>query len=72
MIDDGSLTVIKYPKEIPKPIVIPFASVVASGFLQVHDNARPHVAGVCRLFVKDEIIDTTEMPPLSPDVNPIE
>uniref|UniRef100_A0A674NEM2 Tc1-like transposase DDE domain-containing protein n=1 Tax=Takifugu rubripes TaxID=31033 RepID=A0A674NEM2_TAKRU len=40
--------------------------------LLVHNNARPHVARVCRQFRKDEGINTIDWPPRSPDVNPIE
>ncbi len=49
-----------------------YAGVVGPGLLLVHDNARPHVARVCRQFLEDEGIDTTEWPPHSPDLNPIE
>uniref|UniRef100_A0A670YY79 MyoD family inhibitor domain containing n=1 Tax=Pseudonaja textilis TaxID=8673 RepID=A0A670YY79_PSETE len=35
----------------------------------MHDNARPHVAGVCQQFLQDKGID---WPTHSPDLNPIE
>uniref|UniRef100_A0A674NAZ2 Tc1-like transposase DDE domain-containing protein n=1 Tax=Takifugu rubripes TaxID=31033 RepID=A0A674NAZ2_TAKRU len=49
-----------------------YAGEVGPGFLLVHDNARPHVARVCRQFLEDEGIDTIDWPPRSPDLNPIE
>ncbi|CAJ0961788.1 unnamed protein product [Ranitomeya imitator] len=36
------------------------------------DNARPHVAGVCQQFLKDESIDAMDWPARSPDLNLIE
>ncbi|KAG7459480.1 hypothetical protein MATL_G00211130 [Megalops atlanticus] len=46
--------------------------VVGPGFLLVQDNARPHVARVCRQFLDDEGIDYIDWPSRSPDLNPIE
>uniref|UniRef100_A0A3B5KEU4 Tc1-like transposase DDE domain-containing protein n=1 Tax=Takifugu rubripes TaxID=31033 RepID=A0A3B5KEU4_TAKRU len=40
--------------------------------LLVHDNARHHVARVCKQFLEDEGIDNIDWPPHSPDLNPIE
>ena len=45
---------------------------VGPGFLLVQDNARPHVARVCRQFLDDEGIDAIDWPSRSPDLNPIE
>uniref|UniRef100_A0A3B3DE29 RING-type domain-containing protein n=1 Tax=Oryzias melastigma TaxID=30732 RepID=A0A3B3DE29_ORYME len=50
----------------------PYAGAVGSGFLLMHDNARPHVSRVCRQYLEDEGIETTEWPSRSPDLNPIE
>ena len=71
-LDNGTLTVIRYRDEILGPIVTTYAGAVGPGFLLVHDNARPHVASVCRQFLEDEGIDTIDRPPRSPDLNPIE
>ena len=71
-LDNGTLTAIRYRDEILGPIVRPYAGAVGPGFLLVHDNARPHVARVCRQFLEDEGIDTIDWPPRSPDLNPIE
>ncbi len=70
-LDHGTLTAIRHQDEILGPIVRPYAGAVGPGFLLVHNNARPHVARVCRQFLEDEGIDTIECPPRSPDLNPI-
>ncbi|KAI4874379.1 hypothetical protein NFI96_001116 [Prochilodus magdalenae] len=54
------------------PVVRPYAAAVVPGFLLVHNNARPPVAGVCRQFLENEGIDSIDWPPGSPDLNPIE
>uniref|UniRef100_A0A674MKA9 Transposase Tc1-like domain-containing protein n=1 Tax=Takifugu rubripes TaxID=31033 RepID=A0A674MKA9_TAKRU len=69
---NGALTAIRYRDEILEPIVRPHAGAVGPGFLLMHDNARPHVARVCRQYLEDEGIETIEWPSRSPDLNPIE
>ncbi len=71
-LDNGTLTDIGNRDEILGPIVRPYSGAVGPGFLLVHDNARPHVARVCRQFLEDKGIDTIEWPPRSPDLNPKE
>ncbi|KAI4891845.1 hypothetical protein NFI96_029011 [Prochilodus magdalenae] len=71
-LDNGSLTAIGYQDEILGPVVRPYAGAVGPGFLLVHNNARPHVARVCRQFLENEGIDTMDWPTGSPDLNPIE
>uniref|UniRef100_A0A8C4SSF1 Transposase n=1 Tax=Erpetoichthys calabaricus TaxID=27687 RepID=A0A8C4SSF1_ERPCA len=71
-LDNGTMTAIRYRDEILGPIVRPYAGAVGPGFLLVHNNARPHVARVCRQFLEDEGIDTIDWPPRSSDLNPIE
>ena len=71
-LENSSLTAIRYRDEIPEPMVRPYAGAVGPGFLLMHDNARPHVARVCRQYLEDEGIDTIEWPSRSPDLNPIE
>lgn len=39
------------------------AGAVAPGLILEQDNAPPHVARICRQFLKDSGIDTSEMPP---------
>ena len=47
-LENGSLAAIRYQDEILEPIVRPYAGAVGPGFLLMHNNARPHVARVCR------------------------
>ena len=61
-LENGSLTAIRYRDEILEPMVRPYAGAVCPGFLLMHDNARPHVARVCRQYLEDEGIDTIEWP----------
>ena len=71
-LENGSLTSIRYRDEILEPIVRPYAGAVGPGFVLMHDNAWPHVARVCRLYLEDEEIDTIGCPSRSPHLNPIE
>ncbi|KAG2470935.1 TC1A transposase, partial [Polypterus senegalus] len=71
-VGNGALTTIRYRDEILEPTVRPYAGAVGPGFLLMHDNARPHVARVCRQYLEDEGIETIEWPSRSPDLNPIE
>ena len=66
------LTAVRYRDEILRPIIRSNAGAVGPGFLLVQDNARPHVARVCRQFLDDEGIDAIDWPSRSPDLNPIE
>ncbi|KAI4894463.1 hypothetical protein NFI96_033307 [Prochilodus magdalenae] len=52
--------------------LVTYAGAVGPGFLLVHNNARLHVARVCRQFLENEGIDTIDWPTGSPDLNPIE
>ena len=35
-----------------------------------HDNARPHVARVCRDFLNENNVQVPDWPPYSPDLKP--
>ncbi|KAI4902048.1 hypothetical protein NFI96_033099 [Prochilodus magdalenae] len=69
---NGTLTAIRYQDEILGLVVRPYAGAVGPGFLLVHNNARPHVARVCRQFLENKGIDTIGWPTGSPNLNPIE
>ncbi|KAI4876818.1 hypothetical protein NFI96_009587, partial [Prochilodus magdalenae] len=71
-LDNGTLAAIRYQDEILGPVVRPYAGAVGPGFLLVHNNARPHVARVCRQFLENEGIGTIDWPTGSPDLHPIE
>ena len=38
----------------------------------MHDNARPHVARICRQFLNGNNVNILPWPAVSPDMNPIE
>ena len=38
----------------------------------MHDNARPHVARICRQFLNRNNVNVLPWPSVSPDMNPIE
>ena len=67
---NSTLTAVCYRDEILRPIVRPYAGVLVPGFLLVQDNARPHVARVCRQFLDDGGIDTIDWPSRSLELNP--
>ena len=52
----------RYRDEILRPIVRPYAGAVGLGFPLLQDNARPHVARVCRKFLNDKGIDAMTGP----------
>ena len=67
---DGNLMAARYRDEILQPHVIPF--------LQQHnltlqqDNAGPHVARICQVFLANNNFQPLDWPPYSPDLSPIE
>ena len=66
----NALTAVRYRNVTLRAIVRPSAGAAGPGFLLVLDNARPHVAGVCSHFLKDEDIDDIDWLKRSPDLNP--
>uniref|UniRef100_A0A6Q2XCV3 Cyclin-dependent kinase 20 n=1 Tax=Esox lucius TaxID=8010 RepID=A0A6Q2XCV3_ESOLU len=72
MLANGTLTAVRYRDEIHRPIVRLYTGAVNPGFLLVQENARPHVARVCRQFLDDEVIDEIFWPSRSPNLNPVE
>lgn len=57
-----SRTTAKYQEEIVRPSIKHSAPAVGRGFLLVHVNAQPFVAGVCQQFRNDEGIDSITGP----------
>jgi hypothetical protein len=61
-----------YVTTIVEPHVIPFAPFIGDQFVFMHDNARPHIAGIVRDYLEETNITTMVWPARSPDLNPIE
>lgn len=72
VIENGSLTAVRYVTEILEQVVVPFAPFIGDGFVFMHDNARPHTAAVVVENLRDLEINTMGWPARSPDLNPIE
>jgi hypothetical protein len=68
----GSLTAVRYLRDIVEPHVIPFAENMGRDFILQQDNARLHIAGIVRNCFNDHNIEVVEWPANSPDLNPIE
>ncbi len=67
---DGILNPQRYRDEILRPIVVPF--IRDHHLMLQHDNARPHVARICKQFLEAENIPVLAWPAYSPDMSPIE
>ncbi|KAK7887171.1 hypothetical protein WMY93_026792 [Mugilogobius chulae] len=65
---NGNLNAQRYRDEILKPIVAPFVELHHVTFQQ--DNARPHMARICRDFLEEEDIPVLNWLPYSPDMSP--
>ena len=66
----GNLTAVRYRDEILRPVAVPLVQQHQMTFQ--HDNARPHVARVCQVFLANNNIVPLVWPPYSPDLSPIE
>ena len=66
----GNLTAVLYGDQVLMPNVLPLVS--AHNLTFQYDNARPHVARVCRDFLNQNNVQVLDWPPYSPDLNPIE
>ena len=66
---NGSLNAQRYRDEILLQRVRPF---ISHGGRFQHDNARPHVARICRDYLANENIEVISWPALSFDMAPIE
>ena len=67
----GSLSAQGYINQILRPEAVPFLQRHGTAIL-MHDNARPHVARICRQFLKRNNVNVLPWPAVSPDMNPIE
>ena len=65
----GNLTAVRYRHQVLMPHVLPLVN--AHNLTFQHDNVRPHVARVCRDFLNQNNVQVLDLPPYSPDLNPI-
>ena len=67
----GNLNAQGYIKQIQQPEAVPFLQRHRPAML-MYDNARPHVARICRQFLNRNNVNVLPWPAVSPDMNPIE
>ena len=72
VIENGSLTNVRYRDEILHDIVGLYAGATGPDFILMDDNARPHRIRVVEQYLQAETIDRMNWPARSPDINPIE
>ena len=60
-----------YINQILQPETVPFLRRHGPAIL-MHDNARPHVARICRQFLNRNNVNVLAWPTVSPDMNPIQ
>ena len=60
-----------YINQILHPEAVPFLQRHGPAIL-MHDNARPHVARICRQFINRNNVNVLHWPAMSPDMNPTE
>ena len=67
----GNLNAQGYINLILQPEAVPFLHRHGPAIL-MHDNARPHVARICRQFLNINNVNVLPWPAVSPDMNPNE
>ena len=67
----GNLNAQGYINQIVQPEAVPFLQRHGPAIL-MHDNARPHVARICRQFLNRNNVNVLPWPIVPPDMNPIE
>ena len=67
----GNLNAQGYINQILQPEAVPFLRRHGPAIL-MHDNARPHVARICRQFLNRNNVNALPLPVVSPDMNPTE
>ena len=72
VIDNGTLTALRYVNEILDVYVRPYAGAVSENFILMDDNARAHRARITDQYLEQATIVRMEWPARSPDLNPIE
>ena len=71
IVEQGNLNAQGYINHILQPEAVHFLQRHGHAVL-MHDNARPHVARICRQFLNRNNINVLPWPAVSPDMNPIE
>ena len=72
VIDNGTLTALRYVNEILGVYVRPYAGAVGENFILMDDNACAHRARITDQYLEQAIIVRMEWPARSLDLNPIE
>ena len=72
VIDNGTLTALRYVNEILDVYVSPYAGAVGENFILMDDNAHAHRARITDQYLEQATIVRMEWPARSPDLNPIE
>ena len=72
LLQNGTMTALRYRDEILHSIVRPYAGAVGEDFILMDDNARPHRARIIDQYLQQETIERMDWPARSPDLNPIE
>ena len=72
VVENGTLTAVRYCNEILDQFVRPYAGAIGPDFILMADNARPHRAHVTDAYLERETIVRLDWPARSPDLNPIE
>ena len=72
VIDNGTLTALRYVNEILNVYVRPYAGAVCENFIPMDDNAHAHRACIIDQYLEQATIIRMEWPARSPDLNPIE
>ena len=67
----GNLNAQGYINQILQPEAVHFLQRHGPAIL-MHNNARPHVARICRQFLNRNNVSALPWPDVSPDMNPIE
>ena len=72
VIDNGTLTALRYVNEILDVYVRPYAGAVGENFILMDDNACAHRARITNQYLEQATVVRMEWPARSPDLNPIE
>ena len=72
VIENGTLTALRYVNEILDVYVHPYAGAVGKNFILMDDNARAHRARITDQYLEQATIVRMEWPARSPDLNLIE